>query len=249
MILHTSLIRWLGLLTIKLALPLLLASSLQAQQPTLNISTFPSNGILAKSAIAIMRAAYQTIGISITIHHLPGARSIVEVNNGNMDGELFRVQGLEDKFKYLVPVKTAILNTHTSAFTFLKNTNIKNWQDLKPYSIAYVLGFKLAELNTTQSKVIHTRDLNHAFRLLINKKVEFVIDSEFNGLQIIKNQKLANIYLISPPLETTQIFHYLNFKHAHLIPKLEKALNQLKASGEAGQIREAIVKQILNSEE
>lgn len=245
MILHTSLLRWLGLLTIKLALPLLLVSSLQAQQVTLNISTFPSNGVLAKSAIAIMRAAYQSIGVSITIHHLPGARSIVEVNNGNMDGELFRVQGLEDKFKHLIPVKTAILNTYTSAFSLIKNSNIKTWQDLKPYSVAYVLGFKLAELNTTQSKVIHTRDLNHAFRLLINKKVEFVIDSKLNGLQIIENQQLANIHLISPPLETTQIFHYLNSKHAHLIPKLEKSLNQLKASGEADRIRKTIIKQNL----
>lgn len=248
MILRSTLLCWLGTL-IMLGPSLLFASSPQTQPLTLHISTFPSKGILEKSATAILRAAYHSMGISIEVHYLPGARSIVEANNGNMDGELFRVKGLEKKFKDLIQVKTAILTTHTSAFTHFKNSHVKSWQDLKPYTIAYTLGFKLAELNTVNSNVIHTRDLNHAFRLLINKKVEFVIDSKLNGLQIINNKNISGIHLVSPPLESTQVFHYLNSKHKNLILKLEESLIQLKASGEADLIRNSITLQFLSPNE
>ncbi len=189
-----------------------------------------------------MRAAYLSIGINIRVHRLPGARSIVEVNNGKMDAELFRIKGLTKKYKHLIQLSNPIFITQTSAFTHLKNHQVKNWQDLQSHSISYTLGFKLAERNTQNSKVIHANDLNHAFRLLTNKKVEFVIDSQLNGLQIIKKQQLKGIHLVSPPLESTAIFHYLNSKHIKLVPALEKALFKLEASGESALIRNRIIK-------
>lgn len=223
----------------------LLATPPQSPTTTLNISTFPIDNVLAKSLSAIMKAAYQTMGINMVVHHLPGARSLVEANNGKMDGELFRIKGLEKKYTGLVQVKAPIFSADVSAFTHLKNPKIKNWQDLQPYIISYTLGFQLAQRHTKGNKVIHATDLNHAFRLLINEKVAFVIDDKLNGLQLIKNKNIKGIHLVSPPLASIQIFHYLNSQHAHLIPALEKALRHLHASGRTEQIKNAIISQHL----
>ena len=155
-----------------------------------------------------------------------------------------RIKGMEKTFNSLVPVNIHLMYMQVAAFSRLKNISLQSWQDLKPYKIAYELGFKLLENNTRGMNVIKTSDPHHAFRLLNENKVEMVIDLKLDGMSYIKQQDLKNINMIEPALKTFAVFHYVHIKHKNLVPNLEQALVTMHESGESAKIHEAIINQL-----
>ena len=210
-------------------------------QNIINIAAFPKQNVQGEIAVSLIRSAYKTLGYDVKIHRLPGARSIVQVNRGELDAELMRIKGMEKSFPYLVPVKTHLLYMQVSAFSALENLNIQDWQDLKPYKLAYELGFKLLENNTKGMNVIKTNGPDHAFRILNEGKAQIVIDLKLDGLAYIKQQELSHIKIIEPALKTFPVYHYLHVEHKNLARKLEQALLNMHETGESARIHKQIV--------
>mgnify|MGYP002700126827 CR=1 FL=1 len=219
------------------------ASKALATPKIMHIAAFPKQNVQGKVAVGLIKAAYDKLGIEVEIHRLPGARSILQVDRGELDAELMRIKGMEDTFDNLVPVNIHLMYMQVAAFSQLKNVSLKSWQDLKPYKIAYELGFKLLENNTKGMNVIKTNDPHHAFRLLNEDKVDMVIDLKLDGMSYIKQQNLKDIKVILPALKTFAVFHYVHVKHKKLVPQLEQALVTMHESGESARIHEDMVNQ------
>ncbi len=220
------------------------ASQVLAAPKVMHIAAFPKQNVQGKVAVGLIKAAYKKLGVEIEIHRLPGARSILQVDRGELDAELMRIKGMEDRFDNLVPVNIHLMYMQVAAFSRLKNISLQSWQDLKPYKIAYELGFKLLENNTKGMNVIKTSDPHHAFRLLNENKVEMVIDLKLDGMSYIKQQGLKDVKMIEPALKTFAVFHYVHIKHKNLVPQLEQALVTMHESGESAKIHKAIVNQV-----
>jgi len=217
------------------------------KQNTMNIAAFPKQDVQGQVAVSLIRAAYKTLGYDIKIHRLPGARSIVQVNRGELDAELMRIKGMEKSFHYLIPVKTHLLYMQVSAFSNNKQINVQSFSDLKPYRLAYELGFKLLENNTKGMDVIKTNGPHHAFRVLSEGKADIVIDLKLDGLAHIQQQGLQYIHIIEPALKTFPVYHYLHVQHKALVRPLEQALLNLHESGESARIHASIVKRTSRS--
>ncbi|MEH6343583.1 MAG: transporter substrate-binding domain-containing protein [Bermanella sp.] len=210
----------------------------------MHIAAFPKQNVQGMVAVGLIKSAYKKLGIEIEIHRLPGARSILQVDRGELDAELMRIKGMENTYDNLVPINIHLLYMQVAAFSKLKEISVQSWQDLKPYKIAYELGFKLLEKNTKGMKVIKTTDPHQAFRLLNENKVEVVIDLKLDGMAYINQQGFKNIKMIKPALKNFAVFHYVHIKHKHLVPQLEQALVTMHESGESARIQKAIVNQV-----
>ena len=220
------------------------ASQVLTTPKVMHIAAFPKQNVQGKVAVGLIKAAYKKLGIEIEIHRLPGARSILQVDRGELDAELMRIKGMEKTFNNLVPVNIHLMYMQVAAFSRLKNISLQSWQDLKPHKIAYELGFKLLENNTKGMNVIKTNDPHHAFRLLNEDKVEIVIDLKLDGMSYIKHKGLKDVKVIEPALKTFAVFHYVHNKHKNLVPNLEQALVSMHESGESAKIHETIVNQV-----
>ncbi len=67
--------------------------------------------------------------------------------------------------------------------------------------------------------------------LLIKKRADLVLYERWGALAYIKKEKLSSVKLQKPRLEKKEMFIYLNKKHRNLVPKLNKALKQMKQDG------------------
>lgn len=212
----------------------------------MTVAAFPKQNLQGEIAVNIVRAAYKSLGYDIKIHRLPGARSIVQVNRGELDAELMRIKGMEKSFSYLVPVNTHLLYMQVSAFSRLKNIDIQSWQDLKPFKLAFELGFKLLENNTKGMDIIKTNGPHHAFRIMVEGKADIVIDLKLDGQAYLKQQGLTNIHMIEPALKTFPVYHYVHVQHKNMVPLLEQALLHMHETGKSARIHERIVNKSLS---
>ncbi len=101
-------------------------------------------------------------------------------------------------------------------------------ESLYPYRIAFLRGFKLAEIKTKRLDATKVDNLEALFKMLKSGRVDTVIEAR-STFEIIKNDdRFRGIGILDPPLETSLLFHYLNKKHKRLIPEFERALRQIK---------------------
>lgn len=84
--------------------------------------------------------AFKRIGREITIQTVPGERALINLNNGDDDATFVRVHGLETTFLDLRVVPEKIIDFEFVAFTLDPNIEVKEWTDLKSYSVAYIIG-------------------------------------------------------------------------------------------------------------
>ena len=124
-------------------------------------------------------------------------------------------------------------------------SGIKGWDSLKPYVTSYITGWKIFEINVpkdvTTSKVRHSDGL---FKLLNNDRTDLVLYELLQGLKHIKENNYKEIKASFPPLAEKKMFPYLHKKHAHLVPKLTKALKEMKKDGTYDQIYQRVIGQL-----
>ena len=72
---------------------------------TLTFSSIENSGF-TPFAKSIILKAYENEGIQVSINPLPAKRALKTANYGKeVDGELFRISGIEKKYPNLIPIK------------------------------------------------------------------------------------------------------------------------------------------------
>ncbi len=208
-------------------------------QETLVFSTFPADSPIVKICQAIMEAAYEKIGIDVVIQHYPPARGLQLANGGQTDGELYRSVRIDGKFSNLVMVPVAM--THTEIVVFTKDVEfpVEGWESLQPYRIGVERGFKLAEART-EGMNTQSANVEQTFQMLDAGRVDVVISTRRGGSGYVNKLHLKDINILTPPLETDMLHHFLHKKHQNLIPQLVETLENMKETGEI----DAIIKQV-----
>ena len=82
-------------LFIALVLNILVVNFVEAQDSLVLSST---GSPIAKVAEKVLKKAYQRIGIQIQIEIYPAARALKMSNNGEVNGEVNRIKGINKKF-------------------------------------------------------------------------------------------------------------------------------------------------------
>lgn len=197
-------------------------------QPPLN--TLDNDGFLDE----VIREMVKRIGYQLQIKHLPTERSIHDVNQGTIDGDMSRVKGLEGIYKNIIYVPENIKETKFSVYS-KKPLKLKSgWKSLANKKIAYIRGWKILDINVPNTAIItKTKNAQQMFELLNKDRVELVIYDQIRGIPLLDKLafELIQLQSQSPILATSDMFICLNIKHKKLVPLLNQALLDMKEDG------------------
>jgi polar amino acid transport system substrate-binding protein len=70
---------------------------------------------------------------------------------------------------------------------------------------------------------------------------DVVVANRTSGLAVLKELNLQEIKVLTPPLVSFPVFHYLNSKHAALVPKLTTVLQQMQKDKSIENIQKAVM--------
>jgi len=193
-----------------------------------NIATARQDGYQDRLAIEIFRR----LGKKITIQILPGERSLINLNQGIDDATFVRIKGIRKTYPNVRMVPEKIMDWVFVAFAKNPTIELSGWNDLKPYSVAFMNGWKIFETNVKDVKFITKVGSPPSLFGLIDKgRAEVVLFEKWSGLQIVNEQRMKEVRELSPPLATREMFMYVHKKHEPLIGKLTEIIRSMKADG------------------
>jgi len=214
----------------------------------INSENFPpfSNSARTGFEDLIAKELYGRLGISIRINHLPAERALRVANEGVEDGILSRIGGMTKNYPNLIQLDEPTLVREFIAFSKKKDLKISGWEDLKPYNVGIITGWKIMEWNIKDVKSLtRVKDAKNLFKLLVNDRVDIIAFARWPGLQQIKDLGLKTVWVIENPLATKEMFFYVHKKHKKLIPLLNAALRAMKRDGTYQKIYARTVSQLL----
>jgi hypothetical protein len=199
----------------------------------------------------IIPAMYQRLGIEVIVIPLPANRAQQEAVLGDTDGEIMRIWSYGIDNPDMIRVPTAYYYLQTGAF-IVKNSDvlIRNKTDLAQYRLARVRGVK--HTNSITAGLPFVNDMSNTqqmMRYLSAGMVDVALTNIIDGQKVIKNSDYKNIILMTPPLATYKLYHYLNKKHAALVSKIDLMIRDMQTSGELAQLIAKANAEVMNSQE
>ncbi len=162
---------------------------------------------------------YRQLGIAVEVVRLPAERALREADAGIWDGELYRIAGMERRYRQLLPVRVPVNYLEAMVFSREPGLNFRSWQELKALKPAVRRGVKFSEQNTRDIEV-YTADSNEQLlQMLLAGRTRVVVMARLNGLETIRRLRLKGIYSAGI-IERFPLYHYLHRRHADLQPAL-----------------------------
>ncbi|MCX4026907.1 transporter substrate-binding domain-containing protein [Endozoicomonas sp. SM1973] len=208
-------------------LAVIIASSSTGAELTLSIAQITGEDPLTVLSKKILRSAYKSIGVKVKFIKLPGERALALTNQGVIDGELFRKGGLANQYPNLIQVPYSYIGSSSVVFVKSKIFQVEGWESLRPYRIAVMVGYKVAEQNTKGFKVSFVDTPEQGFQMLAIDRVDIVIAPPVIGQSYVDRLGLKGIQMLLPPLQEAAMYHYLHKKHKTLLPKISAALQNM----------------------
>ncbi|RDH85303.1 MAG: hypothetical protein DIZ80_02480 [endosymbiont of Galathealinum brachiosum] len=186
--------------------------------------------------------------ISIRFETLPAERSLVLANQGLNDGECCRIPAvIASEYNNLLPINESFFSARFSAFTKHNNSHIEKFEDLKPFSVGTVAGWKIAvirikDVNPAETHIVTTPE--QMFNMLELERIDFGVMGYLSGLKSISSLKLDKITAIEPPLVERQLYLMLHNKHKELIPVFDKIFRQMNDDGTIEKLYNDLIKKL-----
>lgn len=181
--------------------------------------------------------------LDVKVATLPPARSLKLANNGTIDGELPRIaniSGANSNYPNLLQVDIPIIPINHVAFTKKPDIHVNSWDDLKPYNVGVVTGWKILERNIKKYRTLTKFDDEKSlFNALKKGRIEVAVYSRLSGLMEIHKMGLNGIYGSNAAKFKTgkyKLYMYMHIKHKSLISKLENTLTEMKNNGSYAKI-------------
>lgn len=206
-----------------------------ARQMALRFST--ANNSDEAAAIAILTTAYEKLNISFESVPLPMGRGVMDANLGVTDGEVIRSEAIELTNPDLIRVNVPLLFVELMAFVCTPEVQVTDWESLVQYRVGIRNGnLFCAQATAGFPKVTKLKTPDQLFDLLVTGRLDVVVVNPKEGPAYARKTQSQCIKGIQPPLSSFPLYHYLNRRHAHIVPQLEKVLTTMRANGEMKQL-------------
>lgn len=223
---------------------LLFCSSSVVFSQTLTFSTVQSAAIIRVNE-AVLAEAYRRLGIIIQVRNYPAARALIESNSGKVDGELYRMAGISNRFHNLIMVPTPISSIEWMVFTRDQDLKVNGWASIASFNVAVERGILYVEQQTIGMKRELVNDNLQMMKMLELDRVQLVVDTRLDGASVLRGLKNHSIRMLEPPLAKIDLHHYLHKRHQALVPKLDAILKQLQREGLAEQLTRSLTREML----
>lgn len=182
----------------------------------------------------ITKERFSRIGVKVEINLVASGKALKKANKGLYDGDIMRVGGASEKYTNLIQVPGKIYDFDFVAFTKNVKAPMTGWDSLTPFRVAVPKGWvetdnHVSENNT--SSLIRSPSPYKEFMTLVNGETDLIIFERLMGYQMLKNLNLKDVHVIEPPLSSKDMFLYIHKKHKELVPRLVKALEDMKNDG------------------
>jgi polar amino acid transport system substrate-binding protein len=194
--------------------------------PTMTFTTL-SRGSDQRDLITenIVKNAYLDLGFKVKITTLPGLRALKASNNGDFDGELRRSKLDSIQYPNLIKVDTPVNAIEICAYSKHNNLAINSATDLSAYNVGFQIGgrqsTKLASYAKEQAPVNKIKQLMH---MLTYDRIDLAI----GNCSVVKNHitehKIEGIFVVTPPLVSKNLYHYIHTKHKHMLKEITAAI-------------------------
>jgi len=181
----------------------------------------------------LVAAVFHEVGVDVQIVVYPNAseRSLLNANEGIDDGQALRVAGLEKIYPNLLRVPEPVMMNDFVAMSLQPAFATPDWSALKPYSVTYIIGWKIFESNLPAGvQATSVRDAEQMFDLLARDRVDVALHERWQGLAQARRSGLS-VRVMEPALVSMPMHMYLHKKHAALVPKVSQALARMKQNG------------------
>lgn len=218
--------RWYALL-----LGLLIEFPLLAQETStsqLQIATSLNKSALSDRIEQQLRQAYGRLGYQMQVVRLPAGRSLQMADRGLYDGELFRIDGIQQEFHALRQVPVQLTTIELLAFVRTEQQHtLRDWQDMKNLRIGFVRGFRLASQITYAGYANPVTTLEQAVGMLEQGKIDVLLEDGQSVLSVIPAKtEQVGITALPGVLATAGVYHYLHQRHSDLIEPLTLVLKK-----------------------
>lgn len=202
-------------------------------------------------AVELLQEAYRMNGHKLRPQLVPSQRALFMAENGLVDGDLFRIEGIEAEHPNLVPVPYPLLHGHVSALLARAGNECADKLPDGPL-IAAVRRGVIIEKRAAQSLgliPVYTGSYAQVEMLLDSGRVDLALISEIEGISPLTRRAFKRHQKLCAPVARFTLFHYLHRRHAELANTLAETLEQLETSGEKQRILERAYKQLLDMQE
>ena len=202
-------------------------------------------------AFNVLQEAYATLGITIEHKPYPILRSIKAADRGAVDGQLFKVEGIEDEYPDLLKIPVPINYFDLMVLARKDAPKIPDWESLRRLKVGYYRGVfyirnKASLIGIKDTYEIDTHE--QLVRMIQLKRIDVGLIAHIAGYKILKKMEQDQVVLQKPQLQRVYVHHYLNKKHQHLVPQITSALNEMQRNGRISLIRTQILHKELGSD-
>jgi polar amino acid transport system substrate-binding protein len=217
----------------------------------LSLSAWPANDARAEDALVlslaptdpvmqgavVLQAAYARLGIPVVFRSYPARRGLAEADSGTADGEVLRMGGLAEELPNLIQVEPSIAAVQGVAVTCDPNLIVHSRDDLVGLRIGVHPGIRLSEKLVHGLKHVVQGRWEQLFRMLYLDRLDVII--AFDGIERTQAGRAGaeRLQVIRPKRWRIPLYHYLNRRHADLVPRIEAVLQAMRADGELARLR------------
>jgi len=206
--------------------------------------------IRSEIVLKILREAYSNLGMEIEFKEYPILRSTHYAHTGSVDGEIFKVNGVDKKYPNLIKIPVPLDTLELMVLTRKNSPLQATWPSLHRASIGYFRGIFFIERqietqNITNAKTLETNE--QLIKMVSLGRLEAGLIARITGVMLLQKNPANNVMLHKHPIAATPVYHYLNKKHADLVPQLTEILHRMKENGRMKEIRRSVLKQHLGT--
>lgn len=188
----------------------------------------------------VLTQAYQQLGLKVEFVPLPIRRGYAMAATGELDGLALSVADSVDPALLKLDVPVAL--EETVVYTLNKQFKVAGFASLQPYTIGHITGLRYFESRLQGMKVDTAIDLDTLFRKLALGRTDIVVEARSSQCHL-KSLGLGQIAILEPAVEVVLGRHFLNQKHAELIPRLTSVLRKMESDGSIKKIQASAFKE------
>jgi len=180
-----------------------------------------------------VRAVYERADLKAEFISLPHNRSLLSANEGTVDGDVGRVPSIEENYSNLLRVDTQLMELNGAAYTINPDINSYDESLLSHYTVGYVLGVRWPQTILAGHNAITARNYQSLFEMLLDGRVDLILATEASADAVLRDlgSQAEKVRQLQPFALSAPIYHYVNKKNAHIIPRLEQAIKEINQEG------------------
>lgn len=180
----------------------------------------------------VIAEVFRRIGLKARVEkYSASARALINANENIDHGVAMRIKGMEKKFPNLVRVQERLIVNDFVAYSSGLSVSTDSWKSLEPYVVSHIHGWVIFERNLSRTqKKQAVKNPGQMFSMLSQGRIDMALYERWQGLHRARDTGVT-VKVHEPPLASVDMYMYVHRKHAHLAPKLAKALRDMKADG------------------